>query len=382
MTAAHDIAAGAHNLLVNCAGVRRGESLLIVREDPALGWYDAQVPEIVADEARRLGVAPSFLDVGKPGLTSAPRVKEAIAAHTCVIYFARIGDQDRFAPPMPGKRLVMCYLRDTGMLASAFGRTDHRALHDVKAAVNDVLFGATRIEIRCPLGTKIAGAVPDAVADGSGDVSVVRFPLGVPQPMEAMDFSGRVALARYLTPTGSRPYDPPCVALADTVFAEVEAGRITGFTGDRGEAARVADHYDRVAATFGIDRNAVHSWHAGIHPGCDYAGEAAADPDRWSNTVFNNPRCLHFHTCGNYAPGEISWNLFDHTVLVDGVALWESGRLRPEAFPQTQACLEAWPELTVLFANPAEAIGLPGEDGSQAQSVRPVSRAASCANSR
>jgi hypothetical protein len=27
--------------------------------------------------------------------------------------------------------------------------------------------------------------------------------------------------------------------------------------------------------------------------------------------AFANPRYLHFHTCGNYAPGEIAWSLFD-----------------------------------------------------------------------
>ena len=367
MTAAQDVTAGARNLLVTCAEVTGAESLLIVREDPALGWYDTEVSEAVAAEARSLGLAPEFLDVGKPSLAPEPRVEAAIAKHDCIIYFARLGDQDRFAEPVPGKRFVMCYLRDTAMLASPFGRTDHRALVAFKEAVNDVLFGATRIEIRCPLGTEIAGAVPAATLDGSGDVSVRRFPLGVPQPMEAAAFSGRVALARYLTPTGSRRYEPPCLDLAHTVFAEVEAGRIVRFTGEAGEVARIAAHYDRVAETFGIERNAVHSWHAGIHPGCAYTGDVAADPDRWSNSVFNNPRCLHFHTCGNYAPGEISWNLFDHTVIVDGVALWDTGRLRPEAFPQTRACLNAWPDLTPLFAHPAETIGLPAEELSVTQ---------------
>ena len=46
------------------------------------------------------------------------------------------------------------------------------------------------------------------------------------------------------------------------------------------------------------------------------------------------PRYLHFHTCGDYAPGEIAWSLFDATVLIDGETYWQEGRFvfleRPE----------------------------------------------------
>ena len=73
---------------------------------------------------------------------------------------------------------------------------------------------------------------------------------------------------------------------------------------------------------FGIDPDAIHSWHAGIHPACAYEGEAARDPDHWSNTVFTNPRFLHVHTCGANPPGEICWMVLDRTVKVDGVAIW------------------------------------------------------------
>ena len=142
------------------------------------------------------------------------------------------------------------------------------------------------------------------------------------------------------------------------MFAEVELGRITGFAGDRGVVERVSDHYDRVASLFGIDADVVHSWHAGIHPGCAFAADAAADPDLWSNTAFGNPRFLHFHTCGDYPPGEISWMVLDRTVIVDGQAFWQSGRLRADAFARSRRCFENWPELGSLFANPSDQIGL------------------------
>ena len=355
------LAEGARNLLINCAGLEAGESLLIVREDPALGWYDRAAPEAVAQEARARGVTPTLLDVGPPRNAPEPGVAEAIAAHDCTVFFARIGDQDRFAAPLPGTRTVMCYARDAAMLASAYGRASHLAFRDLKDAVNAVLLGAGRIEITCPRGTAYAGTVSEADRAAPADVSVLRFPLGVPQPLDGAGFSGRVAVARYLTPTGSRVYEPPALALEGTIQAEVEAGRIAGFTGERDEVARVRAHYERVAGEFGIDWDVVHSWHAGIHPASAYGADVAEDPDRWSNSVFTNPRFVHFHTCGDYAPGEICWNVLDPSIAIDGVALWDKGRLRPAAFPRTKACLETWPELAALFAAPSDAIGLPLE---------------------
>ena len=359
MTMAPELADGARNLLLNCAGLKAGDEILILHEDPKLAWYDRDAPLAVAAEARNLGVSVNLLEVGAPDNDRDPRVAEAVAAHNCSIFFARIGDQDRFADPAPGKTNVMCYARDAAMLASTYGRTDHRALLALKTAVNDVLLTAGRIDISCPLGTGICGSLSERERASREDVSVRRFPLGVPQPLSASGFSGRVALARYLTPTGSRVYDPSFLALEKPVFAEVTSGRIEEFTGDPEITARIREHYKMVAEMFGIDGDAVHSWHAGIHPGCAYTAEAAVNPDRWSNTVFTNPRFLHFHTCGSYPPGEICWMVQDPTIAIDGTKLWDKGRLHPEAFAQLRRCLEQWPELESLFAEPSELIGLP-----------------------
>ncbi|MHA1566924.1 MAG: hypothetical protein ACTSX7_16560 [Alphaproteobacteria bacterium] len=360
MTESEAIAEGAHNLLVNCAALEPGESVLIVAESPDLGWYDAEVVQTVAEAARNIGFAPTMLEIGGPSNDRDPGVIEAMAAHDCTIFFARLGDQDRFEDPVPGKRRVMCYLRDTAMLGAPYGRTTHLAFLEIKRAVDEVLLSAERIEISCPLGTAYSGTIAEAARQQAGDVSVRRFPLGVPTPMDAGEFSGRVAVSRYLTPTGSSVYEPANLALASTIFAEVEMGRITDFTGDdAGEIERVRNHYRMVAEQFGIDGDVVHSWHAGIHPACAYDQAAADNPDRWSNSAFGNPRLVHFHTCGAYAPGEICWIVLDQTIRIDGVSLWENGRLRPEAFAQTNACLEKWPVLVGLFAHPADEIGVP-----------------------
>jgi len=355
-----DIAQGAHNLLVNCAELKSHEALLIICEDPALGWYDAATAETIAALARKMGVTPTMLKVGAPENEVDAAVDAAIAAHDCTIYFARIGDQDRFGEPLPGKRSVMCYIRDIEMLASSYGRASYGAFVVLKEAVNDILLAAKHIEITCPLGTHYEGHASDNVRREKTDVSVRRFPLGVPLPMDAAQFSGQVALAHFLTPTGSKSYYPASIPLEDTTFVTVTDGRIVGFDGDEGQIGRIGQHYNMVADQFGIDRDIVHSWHAGIHPGSGYPKNAADDPDRWSNSVFTNPRFLHFHTCGDYAPAEICWMVLDPTICVDGVNLWDKGRLDLESFPAMKACVDQWPELADWFAHPAQDVGLVG----------------------
>ena len=357
------LAQGARNLLVHCAGLRPGARVAVVHEDPALGWYDLAAARAVAAEARRLGGVPVFVPVGGPGNRPDPRVAAAVAAHDLAVFFSRMGDQDRFEKPAPGKTVVMCYARDAAMLASPYGRTDHRALLDLAAAVDGILRRARRIRITCPLGTDLAGPGASNGSDvrppepGGAEMAVRRFPMGVHRPVDASGFSGRVVLAPYLTSTGSKVYAPASLALETPVIAEIAYGRSIGLDGEAGVVERVRAHYRMVAARFGLDAGVVHSWHTGIHPGCAYAHDAAEDPDRWANNVFTNPRFVHFHTCGAEPPGEICWTVLDPTIEADGAALWERGRFRPEVFAPTRDCLRRWPALEPLFAAPSDAIG-------------------------
>ena len=349
---------GARNLLNNCAEIDVQDRLLIICEDPALGWYDEAAPAAVLTAAREIGLSPLRLSVGAPGNSPPEDATEAISAHDCIVYFARIGDQGRFGVAEPGQRRVMSYARTGPALASRYGRTNHKALLALKIAINDILLNASTIEITCPLGTKLSGKPLQQDGRAPEDVSIMRFPLSVPVPIPAEQFSGRIAVARYLTPTGSRVYEPAWLKIEKPVLAEIKSGRIVNFEGDRPSAAAIRRHHRRVAQQFSIDDDRIHSWHAGIHPGCYCDTTADEDPDLWSNTVFGNPRILHFHTCGDYAPGEICWLLVDATVCIDGKALWHKGRLCTETFSRTNECVANWPELGLLLDEPYGAIGL------------------------
>ena len=110
----------------------------------------------------------------------------------------------------------------------------------------------------------------------------------------------------------------------DPVVLVIDGGRIIGFEGP--DAKRVEDHYDYVADLFQIDGRNVHSWHAGIHPKTWYDQRVADSLTRWGTVAFNSPRYTHFHTCGDYPPGEISPVLIDATITFDDEILWQDGR--------------------------------------------------------
>ena len=128
--------------------------------------------------------------------------------------------------------------------------------------------------------------------------------------------------------------------------------------GAANDVARAEAQYDRVSSMFGIDRNFVHSWHAGIHPGCGYYWDMRENYEKWGGTAFGNPRLLHFHTCGTYAPGEISWNVIDPSIEIDGVTYWDKGVLHADRIPGGADILAKYPCVGRLFADPDPEIGL------------------------
>ena len=174
------------------------------------------------------------------------------------------------------------------------------------------------------------------------------MPQGVHAPVSARHFQGQIALSIYVTSTGSAYYQPDHLRLEAVVMAQVAGGTIRAFTGRKTDVKRLRAHYRRVSDITGADSDSVHSWHAGIHPGCCYAAPIHDDPDRWGNNVFTHPGILHFHTCGGN-PGEIAWNIENPTVAIDGRPLWAHGRLQVEDFAPTRRALAQWPELQTLF---------------------------------
>ena len=181
-------------------------------------------------------------------------------------------------------------------------------------------------------------------------------------PVPAQKFSGVVMQEGFLVGTGSRYYRPYGVPLKQPVAVHFEDTVLQDIEGRPEDVAVAKSHYRHVGEMFGLDPFTMHSWHAGIHPGCAYEGKASENFQRWSGSAFGNPRLLHFHTCGDYAPGEISLNVLDPTISVDGVEVWSSGRFDPALVPGGADILEQYPCIRSVFEAPRREVGQ-GTDG-------------------
>lgn len=351
--------AGALSLLRDCVKGSAGESLLIVVEPADMGYYDNEAPELAASVARTMGMKVSLIEA--PPHESRVCEDEAFMAtlggYDHVVFFSRVGDQLRFSDIPNAASATMCYTLDREMLDSSFGSACYQGLCDVKMLVDHAVETCESIRITCPRGTDYGGS-PKRSETPPIDTTVKRFPMLVPRPVPAEGFSGRIALGEFVVGTGSHYYNPFSLFLEHEVFAVVEDNRILCFDGHEGEAARVAAHYEDIAGRYGIDPWFVHSWHAGIHPACAFPAPARSQIMRWSGSAFGNPRLLHFHTCGAYAPGEISWNIIDPTISLDGVAIWEDGRLYPERLPGGASVMKAHPHLCEHYRHPRSDIGV------------------------
>ncbi len=346
---------GIDNLLQNCIGVKAGESLVIVSERGAGGYYSATIDEAIAAQAREYSIDTQIIEapVCEQVDVFPPAIKAAIDEADHTLFLARLGDQVRFGELCKFGSYTMCYALDEESFASPFCSAHHGFFLQLKDRINQAIFGGRTIEIRCAAGTRLKGISPSACPDqGAAEVSLKRFPMTVFRPVCCKQFSGQVALTGWLAPTGSRIYEPSGLLLDGTVIARVENGRMLDFDGERADVERVRAHYQYVADRYGIDGMVLHSWHAGIHPQNGYVGAARDNPARWSGSAFGNPRSMHLHTCGDYAPGEISVSVFDPTILVDGVEMWRDGRLTYADYEEVRDLQSQYPGMRELFDNP------------------------------
>ncbi len=340
---------GSQNILINCANLCKSDRLLIISEDEKFGWYKNDIAKFIYNEASNLGIKTDFLIVGEPKNDNKNKLKTIVNKYDCTIFFARIGDQERFESKSFKTKRVMSYVKSNKSLISSFGCTNYNSMTQLKNIINNLIINSKNIEITCPLGTKISGKVTKNHIVETNDVSVLRFPVVVPAPILANQFSGKVVLKDYLTSTGSKVYKPDNIKLKETIIATLDKGKISNFIGNPRQVSKVKDHYNKISKLFNIDKNIVHSWHAGMHPGISYESTISKNPDRWSNTIFASPNYLHFHTCGDYAPGEICWMVSKPTVKLDGKPIWKDGILKINTFKETFDCVNKCEDLRTLY---------------------------------
>ncbi len=323
--------AGAHNLLQNCVGISSGQTLLLVKEDSQIDYFDNETTEIIAQKARDMGA--TVMTVSTPrvdGPGDVPAALMSAMAHVDhTVFLNRIGDQMRFKS-LPGDGTkTMVYTLDVKTLASRAAGFDHGFMTRFVDLFNKTLDDKRLWQVTCAAGTNVQGDMPapEPAANLGGGFSVRLFPMSVHKPIPAGSMKGQIVLQRWVTGTNTHAYSPEVHYLKSPITVHVENGHAIGFDGDTAEVERFQAHGRMVAEKFGLDETLIHSWHAGLNPGTGYFADAKADPVRWNGMIFGSPRHLHFHTCGDYPPGEINWHVIDPTVRYDGEVLLNSGQV-------------------------------------------------------
>ncbi len=342
---------GARNLLLSCVGMKPGDRVLIVAEDPQERHYDRQVPACVEKVARELGAAVSLIEAALPDKVGdlPDGLVEQMSRVDHTVFLSRLADHARFLP-MPGTATkTICYALNETLLGSPYSTVPHALMSTLHRKLETELDQAEHWRITCPLGTDAEGTF-EWKGDEDEDFTFGLFPVTTFKPVPCTTMRGKIALAHWLIPGGKAHYTPAFLPIGQPVTAHVEHGRLTQIEGDEADVAPIRAHCDMVAETFGIDRDFVHSWHLGLNPHTFYDGQASDDLERWGAVSFASPRYLHFHTCGEYAPGEIAWSVFDPTVTIDGTAYWENGEFVWLKRPDNAALIAEYPGADCLYA--------------------------------
>ncbi len=351
-------AKGARNLLMGCAGCAPGDTVLIVCETDTVGYYDPALGHAIKTIAEQSGLRAQLYGVPLNREVCAPSeaLSRKMDAADCSLFLARLGDQIRFRPKISASTQVISYALDCDMLASPFGTIAYQAFETLRALINQAIAKASTIHVTCPAGTDFSGS-PATFRPVGSDTTLMRFPVSVYAPVPAHGFRGCIAQNGFLTGTGSHYYRPWSCGLNETVFIHFEDTQITGFEGAAQDVAAAKAHYEFVGRTYELDTYHIHSWHGGIHPACKFNDLANAHFERWGGGAFGNPRLMHFHTCGAFPPGEIALNVLDPTVRLDGIALWENGRLHPERIAQGAELFARFPDMKAAFDRPETRVG-------------------------
>ena len=149
---------GINNLLYNCAKLTKNDSLLIISEDSKFGWYDQDASRAVYDYAKnKLGLKAKLLSVSEPKNNSINSIETIIDDYDCTIFFARIGDQDRFEHKSFNTKRVMSYVRNIESLTSSFASTNYVEMNEFKNVINE-LFCVSGWRARAVLTRRKRGA--------------------------------------------------------------------------------------------------------------------------------------------------------------------------------------------------------------------------------
>lgn len=324
---------GINNLLDNCLGLKSGSNVLIIHAENT--FFKKEVVEKLTTEILKRGC---FLDFFAPGNIASPEEiptdffnKAQKADYT--IFFDPLGGMLRFIQLPGAGSFCMTFIADNECLKSMFCTVNHADMVGMMQHIQKDLDTASQWRITCPAGTFLESATVAPIASGvSGDgFSLKQFPMGSHRPMLTSKMSGTLAI-KWLVSTGVHKIEPFGLELENHVIAHIDNGKIVKLEGADKDVNQVLQRY-QVAGENCKNKDEVmliNSWHAGIHPYSYHHEKAADDYEKWITLAHHNPRMVHFHSCGDFNPGEIAIPVIDSDIFLDGEKIYHAGSIDPK----------------------------------------------------
>ena len=320
---------GIDNLLQKCMGLQPGDSVLLVLEPEGSVFFEPGIDTLIIQRIQELGGSVTTM---KPDLITHPSefpysVSTAMGEANHTLFASRLGDYVRFVPLTGEGSKTICYPRQLQLWRTPFTGVCHNLMTKLLHKLESELTNANQWRITCPLGTEISGNFcwPSRNQGVDDLFSMEPFPVTTFKPVPCDTANGRVALSRWLVPGAAAKVEPAVVNFDGVVYAGVKDGNLDKLEGSADAVQRIDDHYNLVSRTLNINRNRIHSWHAGINPQTFFHEDPDQQVEEWGAISFASPRYLHFHTCGDIPPGEIAWSIFNPSVWIDGCLYWEDG---------------------------------------------------------
>lgn len=356
-----DIEAGARNLLLNCAEVEAGDSILLVGEQSESAYFDPQLCDDIARVARGLGVDTRVI-LAEPVADASqfPRsINDAMLSVDKTIFFSRLGDQVRFMETPGNSKKIMCYTLTRKHLGSTFASVSFITMKKIHDLLTKKIIGSKRYRIESSDGTRLDSEIihdPQSAKPAVTEFSLELFPVMIFPPVNFSNLNGQILLRDFLLSSSTREYSDSVLILNSPVMARIENSRFVDFEGDTREIEKIKHQFERAAKITGGDAYALNSWHTGINPHTFFDGDPYADLELWGTVTYGSPRYTHIHAAGN-DPGDISIQLFDAGISFDDELFWDKGKFVFLDRPEVQSLLDSQ-ERELLNSSVIRDIGL------------------------
>lgn len=339
---------GARNLLLDCAGARPGDRVLLVGEDGDDTYFARDLCPAVSEVARKLGMTPEVVMAMPVSDASAfpVVVREAMERADRTIFFSRLGDQVRFDMPNDKARAVMTYTLDLEYLSAPFASADYVLMRRIHDALLDLILNTKSYRITGACGTDLVSEIVAGRKEAVADFALELFPVMIFPPVICHNMNGVLAIRNFVTSSSTRAYDDSVLVLDQPIMAEIENSRMVGFDGPAELVARLKTQLKRAAALTGGDPYLINSWHTGINPGTYFKGDPYDDLELWGTVSYGSPRYTHMHAAG-IDPGDAAFHMMDLSIAFEDQLIWDKGRFVFLDRPDIQAMMT--PQQRVLL---------------------------------